>query len=63
MISQIGMANEGGAKLENVESQIGRAPIRRTWRVFAIGNHSPSCVLKSVGDEKRRPGRNDVSKY
>ena len=31
-ISQIGKANEGGAKLENIQSQIGRAPI------LAIGN-------------------------
>jgi phosphoserine phosphatase len=31
-ISQIGKANEGGAKLENIQSQIGRPPI------FAAGN-------------------------
>jgi phosphoserine phosphatase len=31
-ISQIGKANEGGAKLENIHSQIGRAPI------LAVGN-------------------------
>jgi phosphoserine phosphatase len=31
-ISQIGKANEGGAKLENIQSQVGRAPI------LAVGN-------------------------
>jgi phosphoserine phosphatase len=31
-VSQIGKANEGGAKLENIQSQIGRAPI------LAVGN-------------------------
>jgi hypothetical protein len=35
----------------------------RTWRLFARGNHPTSCWLKSAGERKARPGRNELSKY
>ena len=45
-ISQIGKANEGGAKLENIQSQIGRAPI------MAVGNSAGDRRDARVGAGK-----------
>ena len=40
----------------------GRAPVARTRRVFARGNHADNWSLKSPGPANERPGRNEVSK-
>ena len=50
-ISQIGKANEGGAKLENIQSQIGRAPI------LAVGNSGGDREMLEWAQRKppRRP--------
>jgi hypothetical protein len=40
----------------------GRAFNARTVRLFALGSQSVIWVLKSAGEVKSRPGRNEVSK-
>jgi phosphoglycolate phosphatase-like HAD superfamily hydrolase len=49
-ISQIGTANEGGAKLEHIQSQIGRAPI------LAVGNSGGDRELLEWAQASRRGG-------
>jgi hypothetical protein len=49
-ISQIGKANEGGAKLENIQSQIGRAPI------LAIGNSGGDREMLEWAQSNRHGG-------
>jgi phosphoserine phosphatase len=49
-ISQIGKANEGGAKLEHIQSQIGRAPI------LAIGNSGGDREMLEWAEASRHGG-------
>jgi phosphoserine phosphatase len=49
-ISQIGSANEGGAKLEHIQAQIGRAPI------LAIGNSGGDREMLEWAQANRRGG-------
>jgi phosphoserine phosphatase len=49
-ISQIGKANEGGAKLENIQSQIGRAPI------LAVGNSGGDREMLEWAQASRHGG-------
>jgi phosphoserine phosphatase len=49
-ISQIGTANEGGAKLEHIQSQIGRAPI------LAIGNSGGDREMLEWAQASRHGG-------
>ena len=49
-ISQIGKANEGGAKLENIQSQIGRAPI------LAVGNSAGDREMLEWAQASRHGG-------
>ena len=48
--SQVGKANEGGAKLENIQSQIGRAPI------LAVGNSSGDREMLEWAQASRHGG-------
>jgi hypothetical protein len=49
-VSQIGKANEGGAKLENIQSQIGRAPI------LAVGNSGGDREMLEWAQASRHGG-------
>jgi hypothetical protein len=49
-VSQIGKANEGGAKLENIQSQIGRAPI------LGIGNSGGDREMLEWAQASRHDG-------
>jgi phosphoserine phosphatase len=49
-ISQIGKANEGGAKLENIQSQVGRAPI------LAVGNSGGDREMLEWAQASRHGG-------
>jgi hypothetical protein len=48
--SQLGKANEGGAKLENIHSQVGRAPI------LAVGNSGGDRELLEWAQASRHGG-------
>jgi phosphoserine phosphatase len=48
--SQVGKANEGGAKLENIQSQIGRAPI------LAVGNSAGDREMLEWAQASRHGG-------